>query len=75
MPTVSCHQCAKSFQAKPSWLKKGHGKFCSAVCQYAYARKGKVIKCSICGEEAYKKLKALERSKSGKFFLREIMSD
>lgn len=68
MPAVSCRRCEKIFQAKPSWLKKGHGVFCSATCQYAFARKGKNIKCSTCGKEAYKKLKALERSKSGKFF-------
>jgi 5-methylcytosine-specific restriction endonuclease McrA len=68
MPVVSCRRCKKSFQAKPSWLKKGHGIFCSSICQYADARKGKVIECSVCGKEAYKKPKALERSKSGKFF-------
>ena len=68
MPIVNCRRCSESFKAKLSWLKKGHGVFCSSACQYADARKGKMIKCSICGKEAYKKPKALERSKSGKFF-------
>ncbi len=68
MVFVNCKFCTKEFQAKPSWLRKGHGKFCSATCQYASARKGKVIQCSVCGIDAYKKPKALERSKSGKFF-------
>ncbi len=68
MTAVSCRKCGNTFQAKPSWLKKGHGIYCSSACQYAGARKGKVIKCSTCGNDAYKKLKALERSKSGKFF-------
>lgn len=46
----------------------GHGMYCSSVCQYQSARKGKVVACNICGKETYKQLKALGKSKSGQFF-------
>jgi 5-methylcytosine-specific restriction endonuclease McrA len=65
---VSCKKCLKKFEAKPSWIKNGHGIYCSSTCQYADARKGTVVVCTICGKESYKQKKALERSKSGKFF-------
>ena len=68
MPIVQCMRCNASFSAKPSWLKKGHGKYCSSACQYAASRKGKMVACHRCGAEAYKQPKALTRSKSGKFF-------
>ena len=65
---VNCKQCQKVFNAKPSWLKNGYGIFCSRPCKYAAFRIGKDIACSICGTVAYKKPKALNGSKSGKFF-------
>ncbi len=68
MPIVSCKKCAAEFYAKPSWLLKGHGKYCSAFCKHASDRKGKMVPCSICGKETYKQAKALRGSKSGKFF-------
>ena len=68
MVQVSCKQCKDIFDAKPSWILNGHGLFCSSVCQYASVRKGKYVPCNQCGKETYKQKKALERSKSGKFF-------
>ena len=68
MPTVICKQCGKTFYAKPFWINKGFGIYCSSVCQYQGARRGKIINCDQCGKEAYKQLKALTKSKSGKFF-------
>ena len=65
---VSCKRCQKIFYAKPSWLKRGYGLYCSASCSHASARIGQTIICFKCGKEAYKPPKALERSKSGKFF-------
>jgi len=68
MPIVRCAICTKSFNAKPSWLKNGYGKYCSVACRQTASKKGKVVKCSICKAETYKSLKALEGSKSGKYF-------
>jgi hypothetical protein len=68
VPIVLCKQCNKEFKAKSSWLKRGYGKYCSLACKYVGNRKGKIIKCDVCGEEKYKQLKQLRRSKSGKLF-------
>lgn len=68
MPVVKCQKCAKEFKAKNYWLKKGFGKFCSSGCQYSAARHGKEVPCDICGSVIYKQRKAIQGSKSGKFF-------
>lgn len=68
MPIVLCKFCGSKFNAKPSWLKKRHGVYCSNKCRFGDARKGKTITCFSCGKQAYKQLKALSRSQSGKFF-------
>ena len=68
MVQVLCGQCSNEFYAKPSWIKNGGGKYCSRACSHESNRKGKVIKCDVCGKDSYKQLKALRGSKSGKFF-------
>lgn len=68
MSLVNCKKCGNSFYVKPSWLKNGHGKYCSPPCQYLGMRSGKVVTCHICGAGTYKPLRVLERSKSGKYF-------
>lgn len=68
MPDVKCRICGKSFHAKPSWIKRGHGKYCSMGCKRDAQKNGKVVKCFICSKDTYKRKKALVRSKSGKFF-------
>lgn len=68
MPMVSCQKCATEFHAKPSWVKKGFGKFCSAACHHESNRTGKEMPCDVCGKLSYKTLKDLKGSKSGKFF-------
>jgi hypothetical protein len=68
MTTVSCGVCTKNFYVKPSWLKNGYGKYCSTPCRQSAARKGKVVSCTICNTKTYKSPKALNGSKSGKFF-------
>ena len=65
---VPCKVCTASFYAKPYWLKKGYGKYCSSVCQYKDQKKGKEVPCDICGTLSYKQPKSLTGSKSGKFF-------
>lgn len=68
MVRVSCKCCQKEFEAKPSWLKKGHGIYCSNECSFKSRKQGKTVTCAICGKETYKQRRALQRSKSGKFF-------
>jgi hypothetical protein len=68
MVNVLCKHCKKEFYAKPSWLKKGWGVYCSNECRYEGGRLGQVISCFGCGKEAYKQPKALTRSKSGNYF-------
>jgi len=68
MPQVHCKICGKEFYAKPSWLKKGWGKYCSSKCQYKAQLKGKFVYCDICGKKIWRKPRQLKHSKSGKFF-------
>lgn len=68
MATVVCAFCKKSFYAKPFWITKGFGKYCSPDCQHAGMRKGKDVPCFICGKVTYKKRKQLLSSKSKLFF-------
>lgn len=68
MAMVICRKCGKEFYAKPFWIKKGWGKYCSSECHHASMRNGKEMACAVCGEMAYKTQKSIERSKSGLFF-------
>ncbi len=68
MPKVNCVLCKKEFSAKPFWIKKGYGKYCSTVCQYEGRKKGEDRTCETCGKISYKQQKAIKNSKSGKFF-------
>ena len=68
MVQVLCKLCQKEFYAKPSWIKKGHGIYCSATCHHTDSRTGTIVTCHICQKETYKTPKALKGSKSGKFF-------
>ncbi len=68
MPAVRCKICAIQFYAKPSWLKRGHGKYCSAKCQHESRKNGKIVNCFICNMPVYKTQKALKHSMSKKYF-------
>lgn len=68
MPQVKCKICNKSFYIKPSHQRYGWGKYCSRKCRDIGARKGKFVLCATCGKETWKTPKALNGSKSGKFF-------
>lgn len=68
MPQILCKTCLKDFHAKPSWILKGVGKYCSRTCQIEGRKTGTVIVCSLCNKEVYKQRKAIENSKSGKLF-------
>lgn len=68
MPRLPCKICGKKFYAKPNWIKLGYGKYCSIACRSTSQRKGKIVKCSLCGESVYRGLKHFKHSKSGKYF-------
>ena len=68
MPLVHCGICKKEFYAKPSWLKRGWGKYCSPKCQHEAQLKGKFVYCEICGKKIWRPPKRLAHSKSRKFF-------
>ncbi len=65
---VPCKHCGKIFYAKPFWIKKGWGKYCSSNCHHTAMRTGQEVRCEICKKLTYKTPKALNGSKSGKFF-------
>ena len=68
MPQVLCAVCSGEFYAKPSWLSRGWGKYCSRTCRNASQRNGESFACHKCGKEVYRAKKHQERSKSGKYF-------
>ena len=72
MPYVDCKKCGQEFYAKPNWIKKGWGKYCSRNCVFESQKKGKVVLCFICGKQTYKSPRELLRSKSGKFFCSKV---
>lgn len=51
---MECVFCKKKFKAKPSWIKSGRRKYCSAYCKYAAVKKGEVIPCYTCGKLTYR---------------------
>ena len=68
MPNVLCKTCKKQFYTKPYFLKQGWGKYCSSRCQYEGFKTGRNLICYICGIKIYKSKRALENSKSKKYF-------
>lgn len=68
MPKVACKKCDTLFYAKPSWIKRGNGKFCSSVCQYAARKTGVMVHCFLCQKEAYRPKGQLKKSKSKHYF-------
>lgn len=68
MPYINCKACAKKFNAKPSWLKNGWGKYCSRSCRQEAQKTGKTVSCNICGRVAYKSGADLRNSVSKKYF-------
>ena len=68
MPQVKCKQCEKKFYAKPFWIRRGYGNYCSPACQHLGRRNGKIVSCFQCGKEVYRAKQKMERAKSGMFF-------
>lgn len=76
MVRISCQECGKEFEAKPSRIKKGAAKFCSMVC-YSKNRVGEKnprytkIKqfCPECGKDFFAKPSQIQKGE-GKFCCR-----
>ena len=68
MLEVSCGMCAKKFNAKPSWIKMGNGKYCSLKCSQSSQRKGNYFSCEICKKQVWRIPSKIRHSKSGKVF-------
>jgi hypothetical protein len=72
MLQILCRTCLKSFYAKPSWLKRGFGIYCSRKCSDVGRRKGSLVKCTVCSKQIYKSLRDLNRSKSKNYFCSHV---
>lgn len=68
MPIVKCKICRADFYAKPNWIKRGWGKYCSRKCHHESNKKGRMASCFICRKQTYKSQKELRASKSKKYF-------
>lgn len=62
MAQVICKECKKEFYAKPSWIAKGNGVYCSRKCSSKSRKTGEIVKCFLCQREVYRQAKALKRS-------------
>src|SRR4030042_2116007 len=63
-----CKVCNKKFYAKPNWLKRGWGKYCSRECQHIAQKRGKFVYCEICKKKIWRKPRQLKHSQSEKYF-------
>lgn len=68
MPEVNCKICKKAFYAKPNWIRKGWGKYCSMKCSQDSQRRGKYFSCEICKRNVWRIPSKVRHSKSGKVF-------
>lgn len=68
MAQVRCKICKTEFYARPNWIEKGCGKYCSRKCQFEGQKKGQVEACFICKKQAYRSKADFRKSKSKKFF-------
>lgn len=68
MPNVLCVICKKEFYAKPNWIEKGWGKYCSKQCQFEGQKNGEFKHCFICKKEVYRSREQLKSSRSRKYF-------
>ena len=69
---VPCKTCSKSFYAKPSWLARGIGTYCSRPCSDEGRKNGRMVACFRCGKVTYKPPKALKSAR--KFFCSKACS-
>jgi zinc-finger of the FCS-type, C2-C2 len=63
-----CHVCGKDFETKQFYVNRGQGMFCSRECRYKTMRTGRLVSCSSCNKEIYRKPRQLRLSKSALYF-------
>jgi hypothetical protein len=69
MPNIKCKICNSEFYARPSYIKNGHGIYCSNECHYEDVKRSRIRhKCFTCGIEVYRTKAKTKNSKSQKFF-------
>ncbi len=68
MPIKKCKICRNSFYAKPNWIRRGWGIYCSRACLHKGQIRGVYIECSMCGKETFRPQSQIKKSKSRKFF-------
>ena len=68
MVNANCVVCKKAFYAKPSFISRGWGRYCSSACHYLDARSRRELACSECGIKILRTKSQVSKSKSGKFF-------
>lgn len=70
MVEKECLYCGKTFMAKPSYLKRGHAKYCSRICSCKSNAKNRIpapkteIKCDFCGKSFCTTIKSAIRRAS-----------
>lgn len=65
---MNCQRCGAPFYAKPSHIKMGWGKYCSAGCRSKSQFNGKGYNCHTCGKRVYRSRSRLAKTRSGYFF-------
>ena len=68
MPRVQCAICSTEFYAKPHWLLRGWGRYCSIECKRQGQKTGVFTDCFSCGKKVYKTQRALRGSQSKNYF-------
>lgn len=66
---TKCKICNKKFYARPSFLKRGWGLYCSRICHHwGMIKPRRRFSCFTCGKDVFIVHSKIQKSKSGKFF-------
>lgn len=63
MLEIECYKCGSKFLKKPSQISRCTLNFCSAECQHAARKTGRIISCFLCGKKVYKEKRHLSSQK------------
>lgn len=64
---LKCLECGKPFEAHPSEIRRGGGKFCSPECGYENKRRQVKFNCEVCGKEVSQRSSDYKKSKGHHF--------
>lgn len=73
---IKCLECSRLKEVDSREVRRGNGKFCSRSCSSRYngrVQKLNNVVCSGCGKEFYKSKSSKKNSKSGLFFVIELV--